>query len=46
MLAPAIEAIIGTYVNISALTPLLEVKVVAPVKFNARKAVTGVMARK
>ena len=38
---PSIHAILGMYANISLFTPLLEVNVVAPVKFNERKAVTG-----
>jgi hypothetical protein len=36
---PTIQAIKGTYLNISRLTPLLEVNVVDPVKFNVIKAV-------
>jgi hypothetical protein len=46
VLAPNMDAITGTYENISRLTPLLEVNVVAPVKFKARKAVTDVMAKR
>jgi len=36
---PAINAIIGTYRKISFLTPVLEVKVVAPVKLRSKHAV-------
>lgn len=38
-----ITARIGMYLKISRLTPVLDVNVVEPVKFRARKATTGVM---
>jgi hypothetical protein len=38
-----INARIGIYLKISRLTPVLDVNVVEPVKFRARKATTGVM---
>ena len=42
---PAIAAIIGTYLKISFFTPVREVNVVEPVKFNARYATVAGMSR-
>jgi hypothetical protein len=38
---PNIHAMLGAYLNISRWTPVLDVNVDEPVKFNARYAVMG-----